>query len=181
MELPGSKLKKAEIPLHPFIGSIGVAPRFGRVETALTPGEYGGNMDCIETKEGTTIYFPVFIKGGYLAFGDVHAAQGDGEICGSALETTGEVKLHFDVIKGKTIGWPRFEDDEWIMVAGSSKPLMEAFKIAHYELLNWLVVEHGFQRWEGLQLLSQVGRCRIGNVVDPRYTVVAKFPKKYLQ
>lgn len=180
MELPGSKLKKVEIPLHPFIGSIGVAPRFGRVETALTPGEYGGNMDCIETKEGTIVYFPVFVKGSYLAFGDVHAAQGDGELCGSALETTAEVKLRFDVVKSKAIEWPRFEDDEWIMVAGSSRPLMEAFKIAHYELLNWLVTDYGFQRWEGLQLLSQVGRCRVGNVVDPRYTVVAKFPKKYL-
>ena len=180
LELPGSRLGQATIPLDPFIGSIGVAPRFGRVETSLTPGEYGGNMDCVETREGSTLYFPVFVRGGYLAFGDIHAAQGDGEICGVALETTAEVRLRFDIVKGKSIEWPRFEDEEWIMVAGSSRPLMEAFKIAHYELLNWLVADYGFDKWEGLQLLSQVGRCRIGNVVDPRYTVVAKFPKKYL-
>jgi len=180
LELPESRLKKVEIPLHPFIGSIGVAPRFGRVETSLTPGEYGGNMDCIETKEGTTMYFPVFVEGGYLGLGDVHAAQGDGELCGVALETTANITLRFDVIKGKGIEWPRLDDEEWIMVAGSSRPLMEAYKIAHYELLKWLVADYGFDELEGLQLLSQVGRCRVGNVCDPRYTVVAKFPKRYL-
>jgi len=180
LDLMGSRLKRVEIPLHPFLGSIGVAPRFGRVETALTPGEYGGNMDCVETREGATLCFPVFVQGGYLAFGDVHAAQGDGEICGVALETTAEVKLRFDVAKGRAIQWPRIEDEEWIMVAGSARPLMDAFKIAHYELLNWLVTDYGFDKWEGFQLLSQVGRCRVGNVVDPFYTVVAKFPKRFL-
>ncbi len=180
LELRQSRLRSVEIPLSPFIGAIGIAPRFGRVETSLTPGEYGGNMDCVETSQGATLYFPVFVDGGYLALGDIHAAQGDGEICGVALETSGEVILHFDVIKGKAIEWPRIENDEWIMVAGSSRPLMEAFKIAHIELLRWLVEDYGFEQWEGLQILSQAGRCRVGNVVDPCYTIVAKFPKKLL-
>ncbi|MBS7619998.1 acetamidase/formamidase family protein [Candidatus Bathyarchaeota archaeon] len=180
LELPNSRTKRVEIPLHPFIGSIGVAPRFGRVETALTPGEYGGNMDCIETREGATLFLPVFSKGGYLSLGDIHAAQGDGEICGVALETTAEVKLRINVVKGAGITWPRIEDDEYIMAVGNSRPLMEAFKIAHVELLNWLVSEYEFEEWEGFQLMSQVGRCRVGNVVDPKYTVVAKFPKRYL-
>jgi acetamidase/formamidase len=180
LELHGSRLANVEIPLHPFLGSIGVAPRFGRVEMSLTPGEYGGNMDCVETKAGSTLYLPVFFRGGYLAFGDVHAAQGDGEICGVALETTAEVTMKVDLVIGKPIEWPRIEDDNWIMTACSSRPLMEAYKIAHYEMVKWLESEHGFERWEALQLLSQVGRCRIGNVVDPCYTVVAKFPRKYL-
>lgn len=177
LELLGSRLRRAEIPLHPFLGSIGVAPRFGRYETALTPGEYGGNMDCVETKPGTTLYFPVFVDGGYLAFGDVHAAQGDGEICGVALETSAEVTLTIDVAKRKAIEWPRLEDEDFIMVAGSARPLMEAFNIAHLEMVKWLSSEYGFDRWEALQLLSQVGTCRVGNVVDVNYTVVAKFPK----
>ncbi|MFQ6095337.1 MAG: acetamidase, partial [Candidatus Bathyarchaeia archaeon] len=80
----------------------------------------------------------------------------------------------------KKIEWPRFEDDEYIMVAGSSRPLMEAFKIAHLEMINWLVSEFGFDKYEAIQVLSQVGTCRVGNVVDPNYTIVAKFPKKYL-
>jgi acetamidase/formamidase len=180
LDLPLSKLKKVGVPLHPFIGSIGVAPRFGRMETSLTPGEYGGNMDCVETKAEATIYFPVFMQGGYLVLGDIHAAQGDGELCGVALETTAEVKLHVDVLKNEKIEWPRIEDEEWIMTVGSSRPLMEAYKIAHYEMLKWLVSDYDFDKWEALQLLSQIGRCRIGNVVDPNYTVVAKFQKKYL-
>jgi len=84
----GSRLKRVEARLKPFIGSIGVAPRFGRIETTLAPGEYGGNMDCVETCEGTTVYLPVWVRGAYLAFGDVHALQGDGELNGTALEVT---------------------------------------------------------------------------------------------
>ena len=180
LELSQSRIKRVEIPLHPFIGSIGVAPRFGRVEMALTPGEYGGNMDCVDTREGTTLVLPVWVRGGYLAFGDVHAAQGDGEICGVALETTAEVTLRVEVIKHKPMEWPRMEDATYLMAAGSGRPLMEAFKIAHVELLTWLVADYGFEKWEAFQVLSQVGTARVGNVVDPNYTVVAKFPKRYL-
>jgi len=180
VELPESKVKMASIPLHPFIGSIGVAPRYGRVEMSLAPGEYGGNMDCVETCEGSTLHLPVFVEGGYIVFGDVHAAQGDGELCGVALETSAEITLKVDVLKGESIAWPRILDDEWIMTAGSGRPLMEAYKIAHVEMVRWLCDEYGFDKWDALQLLSQVGRCRVGNVVDPNYTVVAKYPKKYL-
>lgn len=180
LELPHSRLGVAEIPLHPFLGSIGVAPRYGRVETTLAPGEFGGNMDCVETRAGTTLHLPVHAPGGLLCFGDVHAAQGDGELCRSALETTAEVTLTVGLKKGWPIDWPRLEDDDWLMTAGSSRPLHEAMQIAQVELLNWLVTDHGFARDEAWQLNSQAGRMRIGNVVDPGYTVVAKFPKKLL-
>jgi acetamidase/formamidase len=66
------------------------------------------------------------------------------------------------------------------MVASSTRPVIDAFRSAHVELINWLVQDYGYDRWDALQLVSQVGRTRIGNVVDPKYTVVAKFPKKYL-
>jgi len=178
IELGGRRI---EIPLEPFIGSIGVAPRFGTYQMSLTPGEYGGNMDCPETREGTTLYLPVFVRGGYLSFGDIHAAQGDGEICGVALETTAEVKLGIGLQKGKAIDWPRLEDSNHIMVAGSARPLMDAFKIAHLELTKWLASDYGFSIPDAFHLLSQVGTCRIGNVVDTNYTVVAKFPKRYLR
>lgn len=191
LELSKSR-RRITIPLHPFLGSIGVAPRFGRVETALTPGEYGGNMDCVETREGTLLYLPVWVKGGYLSFGDVHAAQGDGEICGVALETTAEVTLRIEVVKDLcphgpqdddepwAMSWPRMEDDTHIMAVGNARPLMDAVKIAHVELLKWLVGTYAFDRWEAFQVLSQVGTMRVGNIVDPNYTVVAKFPKAYL-
>ncbi|NLE77363.1 MAG: acetamidase, partial [Chloroflexi bacterium] len=180
LELPQSRLGQAEVPMAPFIGSIGVAPRFGRVEMTLTPGEYGGNMDCIETKEGTTLYLPVWVRGAYLSFGDVHAFQGDGELNGTAGEAPAEVTLGIDVVKGRSAEWPRLEDATHIMVAASSRPLMDCVSLAQMELLRWLVDEYGFQRQEAWQLNAQVGAMRIGNVVDPCYTVVAKFPKRYL-
>jgi acetamidase/formamidase len=180
LELEKSKLKRIEIPLHPFLGSIGVAPRFGRVEPSLTPGEYGGNMDCVETKEGTKLYLPVWVRGAYLAFGDVHAAQGDGELCGVALETTAEVTVKLDVLKNRAIEWPRLEDETYLMTTGSARPLMDCVRIAQVEMVKWLVDDYGFEKWEAFQVISQVGTMRIGNVVDPNYTVVAKFPKRYL-
>jgi acetamidase/formamidase len=179
LELSKSRLKKVQIPLHPFLGSIGVAPRFARVETALVPGEYGGNMDCVETAEGAILYLPVWVRGAYLSFGDVHAAQGDGEMCGVALETTADVTLRVEVIKDKSADWPRIENETHIMVAGSARPLINAVRIAHLELIKWLVSDHGFDKWEAVQVLSQVGTMRVGNIVDPNYTVVAKFPKAY--
>lgn len=177
--LQESKLSNPVIPLSPFIGSIGVAPRYGRVEMSLTPGEYGGNMDAPDVCAGSTLLLPVNHRGALLVFGDVHATQGDGELCGVALETCAEITIKVEMLK-QTIEWPRVLNDEWIMVAGSSRPLMEAYKIAHLELIKWLTTEYDFDKWDALQLLSQVGRCRIANIVDPNYTVIAKFPTKYL-
>jgi len=180
LNLLDSRLGRVDVPLDPFIGSIGVAPRFGRVETTLAPGEYGGNMDCVETRPGTTIYLPVWVRGAYLAFGDVHALQGDGELNGTALEVPAEVTLEVEVLKGRSANWPRMEDDHFIMVAGSARPLMDSVRLAQLELLKWLVSEYGFSKQDAWQLNSAVGTMRIGNVVDPYYTVVAKFPKAYL-
>jgi len=180
LAMPRSRLKKITIPLHPFIGSIGVAPRYGRVETSVTPGEYGGNMDCVDTCAGVALHLPVFIRGGYLLLGDVHAAQGDGEICGVALETSAVVTLRLEVRKGRPIDWPRIESRNEIMTVGSARPLWDAFAIAHREMVQWLVADHGFHPDDALQALSQLGRARVGNVVDPNYTVVAKFPKRFL-
>jgi acetamidase/formamidase len=180
LDLPESEVNKVEIPLHPFLGTVGVAPNFGEAVLSLTPAEHGGNMDCVETKAGTILYFPVFVEGALFMLGDGHAAQGDGEICGTGLECPLEVTLKVGLIKGKAINWPRFEDKNHIMVAASTRPLIDAFRSAHVELINWLVSDYGFDRWDALQLVSQVGVARVGNVVDPKYTVVAKFPKKYL-
>ena len=178
--LKESRVKKVEVPLHPFIGCIGVAPRFGRTETSASPGEFGGNMDCVETKEGTTLYLPVWVKGAYLAFGDIHAAQGDGELCGVALETTAEVTLGLEVMKNWGMDWPRMMDETYIMTVGNARPLMDCVRIAVVEMVKWLTTNYGFEKWEAFQLISQVGTMRIGNVVDPNYTVVAKFPRKHL-
>ena len=83
-------------------------------------------------------------------------------------------------MKDKRIEWPRIEDQDYIMVAGSARPLIDALRIAHIDLVKWLETEYGFNRWDAYQLLGQLAESTVANVVDPNYTVVAKFPKKYL-
>jgi acetamidase/formamidase len=180
LELPNSRMKKVEITLVPMLGRLATAPPKGQAIPGGVPYNFGGNMDVSDAREGATVYLPIFNEGAYFYYGDVHARQGDGEITGSGIETTADVTLQIDLIKSKKIAWPRLENDEYIMVAGSIRPLMDAFRIAHVEMVKWLEEEYGFDRWEALQLLSQVGAARVANVVDPNYTVVAKFPKKYL-
>jgi acetamidase/formamidase len=90
------------------------------------------------------------------------------------------VTFHFDLIKGRSIRWPRIENDEYIMVAGSVRPLIDALRIAYVELIDWLVADYGFERMDAYQVVSQAGVVRVANVVDPNYTVVAKFPKRFL-
>jgi amidase len=180
LELPNSASKRIEVALSPMLGRLAVAPSGEEAFGGLWPGDFGGNMDSPDAREGTTVYLPIFHEGAYFYFGDGHALQGDGEICGSGLETTMDVTLQLDLVKGKRIRWPRYEDAEDIMVAGSGRPLVDAFRIAQVELIDWLVTEYGFEKMEAYQIVSQVGRSRIANVVDPNYTVMAKFPKKYL-
>lgn len=180
LDLPKSKLGKIEVPLEPMLGRVAVAPKGEESFPGLWPGDFGGNLDAPEVHEGVTVYLPIFHDGAYFYFGDGHALQGQGEIAGTGLETTMDVMLQFELIKDKPIDWPRFEDDEFIMVAGSSRPLIDAFRLAHVELIEWLEEDYGFDRWEAYQVLSQVGKSTVANIVDPQYTVVAKFPKKYL-
>jgi acetamidase/formamidase len=180
LAMPRSSSKEVVVALRPMLGRLAVAPSGDEAFGGLWPGNFGGNMDSADAREGTTVYLPIFHEGAYFYFGDGHALQGDGEICGSGLETTMDVTLQFDLIKGKSIRWPRMEDAEDIMVAGSVRPLVDAFRIAQVELIEWLVADYGFDKIEAYQLVSQVGHTRVANVVDPNYTVMAKFPKKYL-
>jgi acetamidase/formamidase len=180
LDLPNSASKRIEIPLNPMVGRVAVAPAGEEAFGGLWPGAFGGNMDAPDVREGATVYLPVFHDGALFYFGDIHAAQGDGEVCGSGLETTAVVTLQFDLVKGKRISWPRIEDGTHVMVAGSGRPLIDAFRIAHVELIEWLVAEYGFEKMEAYQVVSQAGSARVANVVDPLYTVVAKFPKSLL-
>lgn len=179
-ELPDSRMGSIEIDLQPMLGRVAVAPRGEEAFGGLWPGDFGGNMDAPEVREGTTVYLPIFHDGAYFYFGDGHARQGMGEVAGTGLETSMDVILKIDVIKGKTIDWPRLEDDEYIMVAGSARPLIDAFRLAHVELIEWLVDDYGFGKWDAYALLGQIGESTVANIVDPIYTVVAKFPKRYL-
>jgi len=180
LDLPESRMEKVRVDLFPMLGRLATAPPGDQAVPGGVPYNFGGNMDTPEACEGAKVYLPIFHEGAYFYFGDVHALQGDGEITGSGIETSADVTLQIDLIKGYRISWPRLEDDEFIMVAGSIRPLIDAFRIAHVEMVKWLETDYGFDRWEALQLLSQLGSARIANVVDPNYTVVAKFPKSHL-
>ncbi len=178
--LPDSRMKQITIDLRPMLGRVAVAPRGAEAFAGLWPGDFGGNMDAPEVREGTTVYLPIFHDGAYFYFGDGHARQGEGEVAGTGLETSMDVVLQIDLIKGKIIDWPRLEDADYIMVAGSGRPLIDAFRLAHVELIEWMVDAYGFGKWDAYQLLGELAESTVANIVDPAYTVVAKFPKRYL-
>ena len=180
LDMPSSAMKRIEVPLRPMLGRVAVAPSGEEAWGGLWPGDFGGNMDASDVGQGATVFLPVFHPGALFYFGDFHALQGDGEIAGSGLESTADVTFQFDVIKGKRIRWPRIENDEHIMVAGSVRPLIDALRIAYVELIDWLVADYGFDKMDAYQIASQAGTVRVANVVDPNYTVIAKFPKRLL-
>jgi amidase len=180
LDLPASTSKRIELPLSPMLGRVSVAPAGEEAWGGMWPGDFGGNMDASDVREGTTVYLPVFHEGAYFYFGDFHALQGDGEIIGSGLESTADVTFQFELQKGRKIRWPRLEDATHIMVAGSVRPLSDALRIAYVELIEWLVADYGFDKIDAYQVASQAGTVRVANMVDPNYTVVAKFPKSAL-
>jgi len=168
-----------EIPWAPFFGTMGVAPHIEAI-ASLAPGAHGGNMDVPDVTVGNTIYFPVHHPGALFFTGDAHAAQGQGELCGVALEIAARGTLTFDVIKGQEITWPRIESPDAIMVVGSARPMEDAARIAYAQLIAWLHADYGFDRLDAYQLLTQAGGLYVGNMVDTNYSLVAKCPKRYL-
>jgi len=172
-------LNIAPIPYEPFYGTIGTAPELEAI-SSLSPGNHGGNMDAADVCPGNTIILPVNVEGGFLYVGDGHAAQGDAEVCGVATEIPTAGTLKVDLIKGLLLRNPRVESDDFIMTIGSARPMEDAARIAFYELIMWLESDYGIEKLVAYQLCSQVARVRLANMVDTLYSVVAKFPKKYL-
>jgi len=169
-----------KIPMHPFLGCIGVAPANGEARSSIVPAEFGGNMDSPEASVGNMAYFPVNVKGGLLYLGDGHAAMGDGEAAGSAIEVPLKARVQVNVIKGRTISWPQFENDDAIMTVGAYRPADDAVRIALTELVYWIHRDYGLSEMDAYELLSKVGRIHFNEMVDPNYVVVASIEKKYL-
>ena len=134
---------------------------------SLTPDDHGGNMDLPDMGPGTITYLPVRAPGALLYIGDAHACQGDGEVCGVAVEYPTTTTITVDLIKGWTIDWPRLEADDFIMTIGSARPLEDATRIAYRELVRWMVKDYGYDQWDAYMMLSQCGKVRLGNFVDP--------------
>lgn len=171
---------QVRLPLQPFHGTIGVAPTAGEARNVLVPEAFGGNMDTPEARAGTTIYLGVNVDGALFSLGDGHYTMGEGEVCGVAVEGAMNTRLVVDVIKGAHCEWPRLEDDEAIMVAGSYRPLEDAFRIAHTQLIQWISSDTGLSVMDTYQLVTQASRSPIANVCDANYTIVAKIAKRYL-
>jgi amidase len=169
-----------KIPLHPFFGCIGVAPANGEARSSIVPAEFGGNMDSPEASVGNIVYFPVNVSGGLLFLGDGHAAMGDGEVAGTAIEVPLKARVQVNVIKGRKINWPRFENDQAIMAVGAYRPLDDCVRIAFTELVGWIHEDYGLSEFDAYELLSQVAKIHLNEMVDPNYVVVASIEKKYL-
>lgn len=167
---------KITLPYEPFIGTIGTAPEIEAI-SSLVPDYYGGNMDLPDVCPDTVIYLPVNTAGAYLYLGDCHAAQGDGELCGVAIEHPSVTTVQIDLIKGWTIKTPRLENDRFYMTIGSARPMEDAARGAYRELIRWMVADFGFEEIDAYMLLTQCGRVRLGNMVDPKYTVGASVLK----
>lgn len=105
--------------------------------------------------------------------------KGDGELCGFALEIAAKVTVQFELIKGKSINWPRIESPTELMVIGSARPMEDAARIAYMELIEWMT-EYGWDKYDAHQALSQIGKMSVGNMVDTYYSLVAKIEKKYV-
>jgi len=162
-------------PWKPFLGTIATAP-FREAISTLTPFENGGNMDCPDVKPGNTVFLPVLVDGAYFFTGDCHANQGEGELCGTALEISAKVTLGFELIKGRQIAWPRIESPDEYMVVGSARPMEDAARIAYAELIEWMA-EFGWDRLDAYQALTQAGKLYCANMVDTNYSMVAKVGK----
>ena len=169
-----------KIPIHNFLGCVGVAPAQGEMRSSIVPAEFGGNMDASEASVGNTLYLPVNVKGALLSFGDGHAAMGDGEVDGSGIEISMKVRLQVNVIKHHKIDWPRFENSDYIMAVGIYRPLDDALRISFTQLVQWMHSDYGLSEMDSYELLSKVAEVHLNEMVDPNYVVTTKINKKFL-
>ena len=166
------------IPLHPFFGSVGVAPptSMGRVNSA-PPGIHAGNLDNRELVTGSTLYIPVWTKGALLEVGDGHAGQGNGEVDITAIETSLVGRLQVVVRKGQHLDWPRAETPTHYIAMGIDADLSNATKLAIRQAIQLLVDVKGMSREDAYQLISVAGDVNMTQLVDGPYGVHVMIPK----
>lgn len=170
-----------KLPISPMVGVLGTAPEREEFLNSRN-GPYGGNLDAQEVAAGATVYLPVYVEGGLLHVGDVHAIQGDGEICcGGGIECRSTVQLTVDVLpRPRRMTWPRFADGTHIGCFGCARPAEDAFRLAVQDLIYWLADDYGWDEREAYLLLGQILSARCTQFVDPLFTYVAKVPRVYL-
>ncbi len=178
---PTDHLKNFQVKLRPMLGCIGVAPPQAQSYRSGFLGAWGGNMDYNEFREGVTLYLPVFQPGALLFLGDGHAAQGDGELTGDALETSTEYSFTVDVVRNKRASGPRAENAEYRMASGIANSLPEALQQATTNLSQWLADDFKLNPNEVAIVLGSSIRYDVAEVVDPMVHVVAKIAKSSLE
>jgi acetamidase/formamidase len=167
-----------EIPLKPFFGSMGVAPppEAGRV-SSNPPGIHAGNLDNKELVAGTTLWIPVHVRGALFQIGDGHAAQGDGEVDQTAIETSLRGRVQLTVRKGMKLAWPRAETAAHFVSMGTDIDLTKATRIAIQEMIDFLAATRGMDKHAAYQLTSVAGDVAITQLVDGTMGVHVKLPK----
>ena len=178
---PETRLGRLTLQLDPMLGCFGVAPPGAQAISTATSGPHGGNMDYRGFRAGATVYFPVFVPGALLHVGDGHALQGDGEIAGTGIEISFDVRFTVDLKKERRIHWPRGENEEFIFTVGNARPLDQCVQHATTEMLRWLEEDYGLDALGANILLGQCVRYDLGNIFDPAYTMVCKLSKALLQ
>lgn len=180
------------VPLKPFTGTIGVAMAEAGQHSIVPPRRVGGNMDVRDVAEGTELYLPVEVAGALFSVGDTHAAQGDGEVCGTAIESPMSVALKFDLIKGEKLAFPRFatpgpvtrhlDGKGYEVTTGVSPDLMQGARDAVRGMIDLLTRRHGMSPVEAYMLCSVCADLRISEIVDvPNWLVSLYFPRIVLE
>ena len=179
------------VPLKPFTGTIGVAPAEAGLHSVVPPRACGGNMDVRDLAAGTTLYLPVMVQGALFSVGDTHAAQGDGEVCGTAIESPMAVTFGFDLVKGANLKGPRFttagpvsrhlDGEGYEVTTGIGPDLMTGAKDALARMIDLLASRHGMAPVEAYMLCSVCADLRISEIVDqPNWVVSLYFPRVVL-
>jgi len=177
-----------KVPLKPFTGTIGVAPGEPGLHSIVPPRRVGGNMDVRDIARGTELFLPIEARGALFSVGDTHAAQGDGEVCGTAIESPMRVALQFDLIKRVPLAFPRFRTQGPVtnhldtagyeVTTGIGPDLMQAARAAVRSMIDLLGRDHGMPAVDAYLLCSVCGDLRISEIVDlPNWTVSFYFPR----
>ncbi|MEZ5885728.1 MAG: acetamidase/formamidase family protein [Paracoccaceae bacterium] len=180
--------KEARVPLKPFAGTIGNAPAEAGLHSVVPPRRVGGNLDIRDLAAGTTLYLPVEVEGALFSVGDTHAAQGDGEVCGTAIESPMDVALTLDLVKGANLRTPRFttpgpvtrhlDAKGYEATTGIGPDLMAAARDAVANMIDLLAARRGISAVDAYMLCSVCGDLRISEIVDmPNWVVSFYFPR----
>ncbi|MEX6507581.1 acetamidase/formamidase family protein [Jiella sp. M17.18] len=180
--------KEGKVPLKPFCGTIGVAPAESGLHSVVPPRRVGGNLDIRDLSAGTVLYLPVEVPGALFSVGDTHAAQGDGEVCGTAIESPMNTVLTFDLVKQANLKMPRFttagpvtrhlDAKGYEVTTGIGPDLVTGAKEAVAQMVDLLAGRYGMDPVDAYMLVSTCGDLRISEIVDmPNWVVSFYFPR----